>query len=216
MPAVLFDLDGTLADTLDDIAFACNRILRQFGLPTHGREAYRYFVGEGVRRLIERAVPDGRADLVEPVLAEYLPYLIAHGADRATLYPGVAEMLDALAQRKVTMAVLSNKPHDSVTEVVAKLADRWRFDAVRGQRDPEPRKPDPTVALRIADQVNVAPGDCYFVGDTRVDMETATNAGMVGVGCLWGFRDRAELEHHGAKAIIAEPMQLLDVIDAGR
>ena len=212
MNAVIFDLDGTLADTLDDIAFALNRTLERFGLPTHPRDAYRYFVGDGVRVLIERAVPADRADLVEPILAEYLPYLVEHGADQATLYPGIADLLDALTARGIPFAVLSNKPHESTVEVVKKLADRWTFAAVRGQRDSEPRKPDPTIALDIARQLNVASANCFFVGDTRVDMETAVAAGMFAVGCLWGFRDREELEQFGAKAIIEHPVELLDVI----
>lgn len=212
MPAILFDLDGTLADTLDDITFACNRSLSHFGLPPHDREAYRYFVGDGLRLLIERAVPADRQELVDAVQAHYMPYLVAHGSDRAKLYPGIAELLDGLTDRTIPFAVLSNKPHPSTLQVIENLAGRWTFAAVRGQVEGGPRKPDPGGALELAQLMHTDPADCYFVGDTRTDMETAVAAGMHPVGCLWGFRDRAELEQYGAKTIIAQPMELINVV----
>ncbi len=212
MKAVLFDLDGTLADTLADIAFAMNRTLKSFDQPTHPIDAYRYFVGDGVRTLIERALADDQQHLVQPVLDVYMPYLMEHGADRAALYPGIAQMLDTLVEREVPIAVLSNKPHASACEVVMALASQWNWAVVRGQLDSEPHKPDPTGALAVAKKLNIEPADCFFVGDTRVDMETAVNAGMFGVGCTWGFRDREELEEYGAKVIIDTPKQLIDVV----
>ncbi len=210
--AVLFDLDGTLADTLFDIADAMNRMLTQYGLPAHSENDYRHFVGDGVRQLIERALPTDRTDLLEPILAAYLPYLAEHGADHATLYPGIAEMLDALVKMEIPIAVCSNKVHDATRLCIDKLCAPWNFAEVRGATDGIPKKPDPQVALEIAGLLDAAAGDCLFVGDTNTDMKTANNAGMFAVGCTWGFRDRAELLETGALAIIDEPMQLMQLI----
>jgi phosphoglycolate phosphatase len=211
-PAVIFDLDGTLVDTLADIGHAMNYILEQFGLPGHDLDAYRYFVGDGIRQLVQRAVGEARADLHDAVLNAYRPYLIEHSADRADLYDGMADLLDALTGRAIPFAVLSNKPHDSVLAVQRQLLSRWDFAAVQGQVDGVPHKPDPTLALRVADELNTPPARCVFVGDTRIDMQTARNARMFAVGALWGFRDRAELEQHGADVVIDHPMQLIDVL----
>lgn len=213
--AVLFDLDGTLADTLFDIADAMNRMLAQHGQPTHELDAYRHFVGDGVRLLVERALPGDQQALVEPILAEYLPHLAEHGADHAALYPRIADMLDGLVERGLPIAVLSNKPDDATRLCIEKLCSRWTFSQVRGQIDGIPKKPEPNVALEIAESLGVAAGDCLFVGDTRTDMETANNAGMFAVGCTWGFRDRAELIEYGAHAIIDEPMQLMQLVVGG-
>jgi len=213
--ALIFDLDGTLANTLDDIADSMNVVLGRFGLPTHGRDAYRVFVGEGVAKLAERAVPPDRADLVKAVISAFRERYAEHMLDQAAPYPGVPDLLDALAGRGVPLAVLSNKPDALTAHIVRAIFPRTRFSAVRGQREGVPRKPDPTVAIALARELATDPRDCGFVGDTRTDMETAVAAGMVAIGVLWGFRDRAELVEHGAKVLLERPEQLVSLVGDG-
>lgn len=211
--AVLFDLDGTLADTLDDIADAVNHALAREGLPTHPREAYRELVGEGVERLVERAVPSDRPDLRAAVYAGVRDHYLEHMLDKTVPYEGVPEMLDSLVGRGVPMAVLSNKPAPATERIVDELFGRWPFAAVIGQTPDEPHKPDPGAALRIARRLDVDPARCLYLGDTSTDMETAVAAGMFPVGALWGFRDKEELLAHGARALIEHPPDLLPLLD---
>lgn len=209
---VIFDLDGTLADTLGDIARLMNRTLRGYGWPGHSTDAYRRFVGDGVHKLVERAIPAGEQLRVEEVVAKYLPLLTEEGVESAALYPGIDAMLDALTKHQVAMAVLSNKPDEATKAAVAKLMGRWKFALVHGQIAGEPPKPDPMVALRMAKQLNVEPRHVVFVGDSNVDMELAKNAGFVAVGAGWGFRGEQELRAHGAAYVIHEPMELMKMI----
>lgn len=206
--ALVFDLDGTLVDSLADIAAACNHVLAAEGLPQHGLEAYRVFVGEGMRRLVERAAPglppERLAALVGAVRARYEAHLL----DATRCYPGIPEALTAAAQAGFALAVLSNKPHELTGEVVAALLPDVPFAAVEGERLGRPRKPDPAGALAVAAALGVAPAEAWLIGDTKTDMDTARAAGMVPVGVLWGFRPRAELEAHGARRLLARPDEL--------
>lgn len=210
--AVLFDLDGTLADTLDDIADATNHALTAHGLPTHRREAYRELVGEGVTRLVERALPPGRKAFRQRVLDDLASYYVEHMLDRSAPYPGIPDLLDELAARGVPMAVLSNKPHSAARWMVERLFGAVPFVAVMGERSDVPPKPDPESALEIAADAGIEPSGWLYLGDTRTDMETATAAGMIPVGALWGFRDRDELEAHGARVVLESPHELLDLL----
>ncbi len=210
--AILFDLDGTLANTLDDLADAMNWTLRQFGLPTHPADRYRHMVGEGVAVLARRALPPGRQDLAERIIPRMRQRYGEHMFDKTRLYDGVPELLDELAARSVRTAVLSNKPHAATVQVVGTLLDRWRFDAVRGVADGGPIKPDPAGALAIAAELGIPPADWLYLGDTNVDIRTARAAGMFPVGALWGFRDAAELTAAGAAALIEHPQALLDLL----
>jgi len=212
--AVLFDLDGTLLDTLEDLADATNAALARLGFPPHPLEAYRYFVGDGLERMIRRALPEGRrdqatvgraADLMRGIYAE-------HWADKTRPYPGVPELLDALAERGVRMAVLSNKPHDSTRLCVARLLPRWRFDAVLGQSEAIPPKPDPTGVREIVARLGVPAERFLYLGDTNTDMRTANAAGMFAVGALWGFRTADELREAGARVLIEKPAELLGLL----
>jgi phosphoglycolate phosphatase len=211
--AVLFDLDGTLADTLDDIADAVNHALAVHGLPRHPRDAYRELLGEGVDRLVERALPPDRQDLQASTLAAVRDHYVAHMLDRTAPYAGIPEMLDEVAGRGLAMAILSNKPAPATERIVAELFGRWRFGAVVGQTPETPHKPDPASALAIARRVGAEPARCLYLGDTSTDMETAVAAGMFPVGALWGFRDRDELEAHGARAVIERPPELIPLLD---
>ncbi len=213
--AVIFDLDGTLADTLDDIADAMNHALRLQDLPARPRDDYRELVGEGVARLVERALPPERQDAREAVLESLRDYYVAHMLDKSEPYPGVPDLLDRLAERRFPMAVLSNKPQEATRWMVERLFGRWAFAAVLGESPDVPRKPDPAGAVDIARAIGAPPERCLYLGDTRTDMQTAVAAGMYPVGALWGFRDRDELVGHGARAVIAEPLELLDVLEDG-
>jgi len=214
--AVIFDLDGTLVDSLGDIADATNHALAQHGLPTHPESAYLRFVGEGVRELIRRAVPAGQEALLEPVLATYKAYYDDHLFDRTAHYPGIPEMLMALAGQGTRMAVLSNKSDSFVKRLVARLLPGVPFAAVYGERPDLPRKPDPTAALALARELDVPPAACAFVGDTSVDMDTARAAGMYGVGVSWGFRQVDELKAHGARAVADTAAALLAALRDAR
>ncbi|MGA9525292.1 MAG: HAD family hydrolase [Myxococcaceae bacterium] len=212
--AVIFDLDGTLADTLEDLSDAMNASLRDLGQPVHSVAMYRKMVGAGVANLARSALPPDREDLLEQALAGFRSHYSAHIADTSRPYPGIPELLDALTGRGLKRAILSNKV-DAMTKRIGELCfGRWTFDVIYGERSGVPRKPDPTSALEIAALLKVAPGRTVFVGDTAIDMKTAANAGMYGVGVRWGFRSE-ELEPAGAKAIISSPLELLSVLDAG-
>ncbi|QAT88596.1 phosphoglycolate phosphatase [Corallococcus coralloides] len=207
--AVLFDLDGTLVDSLGDIATAMNHALQQHGLPPHPEAAYLRFVGEGVAKLAERATGGAAPALQGQVLATYHAYYDAHLFDRTYAYPGVEAALAELAADGVRLGVLSNKSDDFVKRLAARLLPGVSFTAVYGERPGIPRKPDPTAALALAAELGVAPEACGFVGDTSVDMDTAKAAGMYGVGVTWGFRTAEELHAHGARAVVSSAGELL-------
>lgn len=212
--AILFDLDGTLLDTLEDIAGAMNRVLRQRGYPVHDLEAYRYFVGNGSRKLVSRVLPESKrtGEDVDSCLKAFLSAYGQHWVERTRPYEGVPAMLDGLVELGFRIAVLSNKTDEMTKKLVGRLLSRWTFDAVVGQREDVPVKPDPTAALGIAAKLKVSPGDCIYVGDSGVDMMTAASAGMYAIGVLWGFRTAGELLQNGAKALIARPKDLLEFL----
>ena len=205
----IFDLDGTLVDSLADIAAAMNHSLAQHALPTHPVAAYRYFVGEGVTVLVRKATPAGRDELHASVLAGYRVYYAEHLFDQTRPFPGIPAMLAELSAEHVRLAVLSNKADAFTRQLVEGLLPGVPFTAIYGERPGVPRKPDPTAALALASEMGVAPEACAFVGDTSVDMNTARNAGMYGVGVTWGFRDAQELREQGARALATSAEELL-------
>ena len=196
---VIFDLDGTLADSLADIASAMNRTLRAHGFPVHPVSAYRTFVGEGVRKLVERALPPGTEELREAFVAAYQADYAENLLNETRLFPGIPEVLDRLESARIPVAVLSNKPEAPTRRLVDALCSRWEFRAVFGERPGVPRKPDPAAALALADALAAPPGSVAFVGDTSVDMLTARATSMRPVGVLWGFRP-SEVLASGAEA----------------
>lgn len=210
--AVLFDLDGTLANTLDDLADATNWTLAQFGLPTHPVDAFRHFVGDGAGTLVRRSLPVDRQDLFEIALPMMRRRYQEHLFDKTRLYDGVPELLDELVRRRVRLAVLSNKPHAATVEVVGVLLNRWPFDAVRGVVENGVHKPDPAGAIAIAADLGIPPARWLYLGDTNIDIRTARAAGMFAVGALWGFRDADELTAAGAQSLIARPAELLPLL----
>jgi phosphoglycolate phosphatase len=212
--AVMFDLDGTLLDTLDDLADCMNTVLSRWGLPQHGREAYKYFVGDGVENLVRRALPELHRDegrISEGVRAMREEYS-KRWADKTRPYEGIPDMLNKLTARGVRMTVLSNKPDDFTRMTVDKLLSPWRFDRVVGVQPNGRKKPDPTAALEIAKELGIAPAHFLYLGDTDTDMRTAVAAGMFPVGALWGFRPAEELTANGARVLIPRPADLLELL----
>lgn len=209
--AVLFDLDGTLTDTLADIADAMNRALRLHGLPEWPLEAYRYLVGDGAKKLAERAVRD-RQELALSVQRAYQAYYETHTLVKTRPYDGVPELLRTLQEMGLKLAVFSNKPDADTKGVVAHFFPEIRWAAVRGQVEGVPVKPDPTGALAVARAMDVPPDEVLYLGDTSTDMQCALNAGMYPVGALWGFRTAQELEESGAAVLAAHPADVLTQI----
>jgi phosphoglycolate phosphatase len=213
---IVFDLDGTLLNTLEDLADAVNRVLSETGFPTHGLDAYRYFVGNGSLMLVKRALPENRREdevLVRSCLEAFLRDYGQNWMVKTKPYEGVPAMLDALAERGLKLAILSNKKDEITKKSVRELLSRWKFDAVLGQRDEVPAKPDPAAALEITEGLHILPEELIYLGDSAVDMKTAVAAGMFPVGALWGFRTSEELVAGGARALISRPLDLLEVVE---
>ncbi len=211
--AVLFDLDGTLTNTLDDIADAMNRALRMHGLPEWPVDAYRFLVGNGAKILAQRAVREEQ-QLALSVQRAYQAYYETHTQVKTQPYEGVAELLAALQAKKLPMAVFSNKPDADTKNVVAHFFPGIRWAVVRGQVEGVPVKPDPAGALAVASAMGVSPEEVLYVGDTGTDMSCALNAGMHPVGALWGFRTAQELTESGAEGLAAHPLDVLKFLTA--
>ena len=212
---VLFDLDGTLVDSLADLANSMNRVLTRQGLPSHPIHAYRYFVGDGIVKLVQRALPPEarQQDFIQKCVREMRQEYALHWADTTRPYPGIAELLEALTNRGVQMAILSNKPDPLTQEVVKTLLPDWHFAAVAGAGETIARKPNPAGALRIANLLGREPADFLYVGDTNTDMQTARAARMFAIGALWGFRTADELKENGAQALLSVPIDLFPLLD---
>ena len=213
--AVVFDLDGTLLDTLADIGNAANAVLEGMRFPTHPLQDYQTFVGDGVRVLFERILPEGqrREEVIEVAAAKFAEVYGEGWNKLSRPYPGVRALLDELTRRGLPLAVLSNKPQAFTELCVAHFLSDWQFVRVLGQRQGIPTKPDPSAALEIAQQIGVPPAAWLYLGDTSVDMQTATRAGMFPVGAAWGFRSVAELRAFGAEVIVHHPCDVLAVLD---
>jgi phosphoglycolate phosphatase len=214
--AIIFDLDGTLLDTLEDLADAMNSVLTQCRLPTHPISAYRYFVGDGIDMLVRRSLPFEVAD--EREFKRFVELARRAYADRWTCktqpYPGVPDMVRAFAAAGFRMAVLSNKPDDAVHAVVRTFLPEMDFQVVLGATPTRPKKPDPSAALEIAARLGMPPAEVAFMGDTSVDMQTANAAGMFPIGVLWGFRTAEELIASGARLLVRDPGDLAPLIAA--
>jgi phosphoglycolate phosphatase len=209
--AVVFDLDGTLLDTLTDLGESSNAALAQLGFPTHPLESYRTFVGDGVNVLIQRILPASHRDAAT-VARGVEAFRDVYGEkwnNRTRPYDGIVEMLDDLTARKIPMAVLSNKPHDFTVQCVQEFLPNHHFTVVMGHKQGKPTKPNPEGALEVARQLKLQSAEIAYLGDTSVDMQTACNAGMYPIGAAWGFRSVEELKAHGAKKIISRPEELL-------
>lgn len=210
--AALFDLDGTLLDTINDLADAMNSVLAEAGLPTPPVEVHKYCVGDGVYNYLTRALPaDRRGDkeLIARLMPRYRQAYAANWANKTRPYDGIPEMLHALRERGVRLAVLSNKPDDFTREMMDHYFPPALFELVRGALDDVPLKPNPQAALAIAEEMGLAPQEFLYLGDTATDMRTAVSAGMFAVGALWGFRTLEELSDAGAQKLIEHPSEFL-------
>jgi phosphoglycolate phosphatase len=213
--AAVFDLDGTLLDSLNDIADSMNAALRRKGLPEHPVIDYKYHVGDGMAILARRVLPADQqndasvAELVGLMREEYG----ARWADQTRPYDGIPELLDELVRRNIKLAVVSNKPHDFSQQITLKLLPHWTFNPTIGSRHGIANKPDPAGAIEAAALLKLEPSECVFIGDTYADMRTAVGAGMLPVGVLWGFREAQELLDSGAKFLIKHPMELLGILE---
>lgn len=206
---VIFDLDGTLLNTIDDLAHAGNWVCRAHGWPVHTVEEYKYFVGNGISKLVSRFVPEDRRtpEQLRQALDEFTTYYDAHKEDRTAPYPGIPQLLQELKEAGVRMAVLSNKGH----ELVRPLIERYFpgvFPYVQGALDGVPTKPDPTLLHRLMAEMGAKAADTLFVGDSNVDIRTAKNGGLTSCGVLWGFRTGEELTREGADLLAQSPEAL--------
>jgi len=212
--AVIFDLDGTLLNSLEDIAGSVNKILATHCFTIHKLDDYKMFVGSGISELMTRALPEEERnpDTIDDYVKEFREEYARNWNAKTKPYAGIAAMLDELVSRKIKIAVLSNKLHAFTKQCVDKLLPRWKFNIVMGLQNDFPPKPDPASALHIAKQLNIDPPHILYVGDSDIDMKTAVAACMHPVGVLWGFRTKEELQKNGAKTLIERPQELLELM----
>jgi len=212
---LIFDLDGTLVDSLNGIAASLNHALHESNLPTHSHDAVRGFIGNGARILIERGTPAGSTDiLIDVVEQAFKAHYDLHWPTGTIAYDGITNLLENLKSQGHQLAVLSNKPHPFTEAMVGRLFPTIRFAMVLGQRAGIPHKPDPTGALEIAATLGLAPAQCCVIGDSTMDIETAFNAGMQAVAVTWGFHDRERLIAAGATSLADDPAALMTMISS--
>lgn len=212
--AVLFDLDGTLLDTLDDIADAANAVLASQGMPTYPAAAYKLFVGEGVKRLLEKALPaDHRSpEAIARCAGLFNEEYSRRWSAKTRPYDGILPLLSSLREKQWPLAVLSNKPQAFTEQCVEHYFPAGTFTCVLGQREGVPPKPDAAGAIDIAHRLSLPPQKIAYLGDSSIDMQTAVAAGMFPIGALWGFRSREELLAHKAEAVIGRSEELIGII----
>ncbi|MFC1781641.1 HAD family hydrolase [Planctomycetota bacterium] len=211
---MLFDLDGTLLDTLKDLADSMNTVLSQHGLNAYPVKNYRHFIGRGLEQLVRSVLP--KDNINDKIVEEYLSAMkleyAKRWADSTNPYPGIPDLLNELTKLDLPMVVLSNKS-DNFTQIMVKtLLPGGQFIIVHGHKDTVAAKPDPASALDIADELKIQPKDFLYLGDTSIDMQTAEAAGMYAVGVLWGFHTDEELKANGAKVLVESPLQVLELL----
>ena len=211
---VIFDLDGTLLDTIADLAESANYALKQLGYPTHDVETIRTFVGNGINKLLERALPshEQTEENVIRMRSHFVPYYDVHNADLSNPYPGIVSLLEDLQAKGIQIAVASNKYQEATVKLVKQYFPDIDFIEILGQREGINVKPDPTIVFDILQKADVSKEDILYVGDSGVDMQTAINAGVDAVGVTWGFRPRAELESFQPIGLIDKAEELLGFI----
>lgn len=212
--AVLFDLDGTLINSLEDLATSANYALERFGFPVYSNtEDFKYFIGDGMYKLIERVLPENKREdgTIKEVLAVFMEHYGEHYLDKTYAYSGVLELVNGLKAKGIKVAVVSNKAEHMALAVTKKTFGDI-FDIICGKREGYPAKPDPALTLEVIKELNVTPNECLFIGDSGMDMKVAVNAGCIGVGVTWGFRERQELLLNGAKFIVNKPEEILSIL----
>jgi len=212
--AVIFDLDGTLLDSLEDLADCTNIVLQRHTFPCHAPEKYKYFVGDGMYNLLSRALPceQRNEDFIWQCVTEMKEEYAERWADKTRAYQDIPELIQTLQEKGLKLAVLSNKP-DEFTKVVVERFFPQCFELAVGESATTPKKPNPQGALSIAEKIKISPQEILYLGDTNTDMQTAVAAGMYPVGVLWGFRQADELLASGAKVLIEKPLDFLKVLD---
>jgi len=214
---IIFDLDGTLIDSLEDIAVCMNQVLKELNLPIHEMNDYKYFVGGGISILVDNALnalnKEITDELKEKVTQRFKEIYDQKLHLKTKAYDGIYELLDELVTLDCNIGILSNKPHEFTVQYANSLFSKYNIKEVHGQKSDVPKKPDPIAAISIANSFNIPCEEIYFVGDTMVDMQTAVNANMIGIGVLWGFRDEKELMENGADFIVKHPLDILDIIN---
>lgn len=207
----IFDLDGTLLNTIADLAAATNHALSKFGYPTHKIDEYRFFVGNGINKLFERALPEGEKsqENILKIRSAFIPYYNIHNTDLSRPYPGICELLAALQDAGMKLAVASNKYQEATSKLISQYFPDIRFTAVFGQREEIPAKPDPQVINEIIRLADVSKDETVYTGDSSVDMQTGKNARVTTVGVSWGFRPRTELEAYQPDLIADSSEELL-------
>ncbi len=209
---VIFDLDGTLLNTIDDLADTGNHVCTLHGWPTHTVDAFKLMVGNGIPKLVERFAPQGTSqEVLDQAFQEFMDWYGVHKEDKTAPYAGMPEVTKALREAGVSIAVLSNKA-DVMAGPVVEHYYPGIFPVVQGALPGLPTKPDPTLLHKLMDRLGATQEDTLFVGDSNVDIRTAKNGGLTGCGVLWGFRSREELEAAGADVIVSTPQELLDLI----
>lgn len=208
---VIFDLDGTLLNTIADLGNACNYALRNEGYAEHPLSAYNYMVGNGVRKLMERAAPDASAEQIDTLLTHFREYYDGHCTDCTKPYSGIPELLEDLTKSGVKIAVASNKYQKAVSKIISHYFPDIPFAAVHGEREGIPRKPDPSIIFSILNEVPTAKSEVLMAGDSAVDMETARRACIESVGVTWGFRPVSELRGAYADHIVSDTEEILRI-----
>lgn len=211
---ILFDLDGTLLNTIADLAASTNYALKKYHYPEQELSAYNYFVGNGITKLIERALPEKERtpSIIQKIREEFLAYYQQHKTDYTRPYPGIPELLHTLRERKFKLAVASNKYHQGTIELIRHYFGTDLFDRVSGQRENIPVKPDPSIVREILSSTDTKPEEALYIGDSGVDMQTAANSNVTSIGVTWGFRSREELEENGACHLVDRPEEILKYI----
>lgn len=214
---VIFDLDGTLLNTIEDLGQAANYALERNGFATHSMASYPYFVGNGVRRLVTRVLPEDARDdeTVDHVLGDFMEYYYEHCTDYTKPYNGMPELLQDLNDKGVAMAVASNKYQEAVSKIIPHYFPNINFVAIEGHREGVNVKPDPSVVFAILAAARAAKAETLYIGDSGVDMETARRACIDSVGVTWGFRSKKELVEYHANVIVNNPIDILDIVDNG-
>lgn len=208
--AIIFDLDGTLIDSLEDIALCMNKVLKQLNLPTYEIDKYRDFVGGGIDTLVQKALGEYSEELKEKVKENFKKIYDSKLYEQTKAYDGIYELLEKLQSNGFKIAVLSNKPHEFTCKYVDALFSKYKIQEVHGQKSNINKKPDPSAALNIAKALDVKCENTYFVGDTNVDMQTASNANMKSIGVLWGFRPN-EVKSL-ADFVVNHPLEILEIV----
>ena len=210
--AVIFDLDGTLVNSLDDLADSVNKVLQSYNFPTHDIESYKYRVGNGIRKLMERSLPEDKKELLDEALEKFKIVYAKHNLDKTAPYPQINELLSKLKEKNIKLGICTNKHDEAAKDIVKILFGDDIFDEIIGDKAGLKRKPDPAKVLAMAKDWNLKAEQIAYLGDSGVDMQTAFNANMLAVGVLWGFRKKVELLENKADMLIENPLELLDKI----